>query len=515
MADGASVPAAAPRAGGLSTAMAGAAASTKPRKPDGASRLVLDPVEQDALVLPDLRPSMALDTPALDDSPAAKERRAAAAALWQALNASPEQLARDRQRLAELEQRLVALQAESDKARAALDNARTASEFATPSWLLAALGALVVLLLPLVGWLSWRLWRTRREAAASDWMTSANPSELRDGPDDRDAAFDAAPAGFVAPSSSDEADTVYSELPSSVAAARPSGWSAPAPAAFAPPVAPAPAPLSPAPSVTLEPPPHAATMSLVSPVQREALREVSVEELIDLEQQAEFFVVLGQDDAAIDLLEGHVQSTTGASPLPYLKLLEIYQRLGQRADYERVQADFNARFNGYAPAWESDLQQGHTLEDYAGVIERLQSLWSTPMRAMEVLEKSLTRPDDDAETFDLPAYRELLFLYAVARDLSERESRDRQAVDLLLPEMAASKATLSSLGDEVEPLMATRPIKAQPEARPSISLDLHLEDLTSPEPEPQASDVRITEPLHPTGRTLDPLPFHTDDADKA
>ena len=33
-----------------------------------------------------------------------------------------------------------------------------------------------------------------------------------------------------------------------------------------------------------------------------APRDVSVEELIDLEQQAEFFVVLGQDEAAIDLL---------------------------------------------------------------------------------------------------------------------------------------------------------------------------------------------------------------------
>ena len=67
----------------------------------------------------------------------------------------------------------------------------------------------------------------------------------------------------------------------------------------------------------------------------EPLREVSVEELIDLEQQAEFFVVLGQDDAAIDLLEDHVQSTTGASPLPFLKLLELHQRLNRRSDYER------------------------------------------------------------------------------------------------------------------------------------------------------------------------------------
>jgi hypothetical protein len=164
--------------------------------------------------------------------------------------------------------------------------------------------------------------------------------------------------------------------------------------------------------------------------------------------------------------------------LPYLKLLEIYQRLGKRGEYERVQQVFNQRFNAYAPAWESDLQHGHSLEEYPGVVERLQALWTTPSRAMDVLERSLTRPDDQVETFDLPAYRELLFLYAVARDLAEREQQF-DAVDLLLP-VAESSELGDDAHDEVEPLMATRPIKAQPDARPDFTLDLHLEDLDGP-----------------------------------
>ena len=40
----------------------------------------------------------------------------------------------------------------------------------------------------------------------------------------------------------------------------------------------------------------------ILPAVEEPARELSVEELIDLEQQAEFFIVLGQDDAAIELL---------------------------------------------------------------------------------------------------------------------------------------------------------------------------------------------------------------------
>src|SRR6185369_12997803 len=70
-------------------------------------------------------------------------------------------------------------------------------------------------------------------------------------------------------------------------------------------------------------------------------RPVSAEELIDLEQQAEFFVVLGQDEAAIDLLVGHLRDSGGTSPLPYLKLLEIYRRRGERESYERTRERFN------------------------------------------------------------------------------------------------------------------------------------------------------------------------------
>lgn len=227
----------------------------------------------------------------------------------------------------------------------------------------------------------------------------------------------------------------------------------------------------------------------VAAAANEPLREVSVEELIDLEQQAEFFIVLGQDDAAIHLLEGHVQHTTGASPWPFLKLLEIYRRIGNRGEYERVQAEFNKRFNAYAPAWDADLQHGHNLADYPGVIERLQALWSSPAQAMDVLEKSLTRPEAGADPFDLPAYRELLFLYAVARDLAEREPHDRNSVDLLLPVVdvdggvpgrsLSELAELANMAD-LEPLMATRPVKALSSAMPAIDLDLQLDDIELP-----------------------------------
>ena len=130
----------------------------------------------------------------------------------------------------------------------------------------------------------------------------------------------------------------------------------------------------------------------------------------------------------------HVRSDGGISPLPYLKLLEIYRRRGEVDSYQRIRERFNRRFNAYAPDWDSDLQQGRSLEDYPSVTQQLQSLWSGPERTMECLDGLLFRRKQNDQTFDLPAYRELLFLYSIARDLAEQEaSRPGADVDLLLP----------------------------------------------------------------------------------
>jgi len=164
----------------------------------------------------------------------------------------------------------------------------------------------------------------------------------------------------------------------------------------------------------------------------QAPRDVSIEELIDLEQQAEFFVVLGQDDAAIDLLMGHIRGSGGTSPLPYLKLLEIYRRLGDRESYERTRARFNHRFNAYAPDWDADLQQGRSLEEYPSIMQRLEQCWTTPIDAMAELESLMFRRDS-GELFELPAYREVLFLYSMARDLLDHTGGPPTSIDVLLP----------------------------------------------------------------------------------
>jgi hypothetical protein len=157
-----------------------------------------------------------------------------------------------------------------------------------------------------------------------------------------------------------------------------------------------------------------------------------VEELIDLEQQVEFFAVLGQDESAVDLLMTHLRATGGASPLPYLKLLEIYRRCDDRVAYDRTRTRFNQRFNANAPEWHSDPAQGRTLLEYGDVMSRLQAIWGTPVDAMAELETLLLRRSKGG-LFDLPAYRDVLMLYGVARELHRSGDAAAQDVDVMLP----------------------------------------------------------------------------------
>jgi pilus assembly protein FimV len=218
-------------------------------------------------------------------------------------------------------------------------------------------------------------------------------------------------------------------------------------------------------------------------------REVSVEELIDLEQQAEFFVVLGQDEAAIDLLMAHLRGTSATSALPYLKLLEIFKRRGDRKEYERIRERFNSRFNAYAPAWDTELLAGRSLEDYPAIVERLQSIWSSPLRIMQTLQSTLVRAEEGAagtDNFDLPAYRELLMLYSVARDLSENSASLSEPTPLSLATTASHDVDIMlPLGDEdvplgertmvFTPMIATGAMEARPVVRAPLEVDFDLD----------------------------------------
>lgn len=209
---------------------------------------------------------------------------------------------------------------------------------------------------------------------------------------------------------------------------------------------------------------------------------VTVEELIDLEQQVDFFMVLGQDDAAIELLSSRLNLRDAASGLPFLKLMELYQRRGDREAFDRVGARFAEQFHARAPSWSDDLNEGDGLEGHPELIDRLEAAWSEPEGSMSLLQDLLSKHQEYSGDLGLPAYRDLLLLYAVARDRAEHEI-DGNEIDVVLPLDATSHPDQMATMVWQSPPSAPGVAAARASLTQSIDLDLSLvEDEVPREP---------------------------------
>lgn len=204
---------------------------------------------------------------------------------------------------------------------------------------------------------------------------------------------------------------------------------------------------------------------------------VTVEELIDLEQQVDFFMVLGQDDAAIELLSSRVDDRAANSGLPYLKLMELYQRRGDRQAFDRIASTFSQQFRARAPAWSDDLNEGQGLDVHPQLLDRLQAGWSDPEGSMSLLQDLLSKHQEYSGDLGLPAYRDLLLLYAVARDRAEHEAVTSGAIDLLLPlDETASPAMMATMAWQAPPPAPGAPPPSGSGDSGWIDLDLSLVD---------------------------------------
>ncbi len=381
------------------------------------------------------RPRLQLDggQVAAATAPAVLAAEAQASAAREAAAVAEAAASAAQQRMKDMEAEVARLRADAKAQTEALVElrkqiAQDRNRPAEAGWLMPALLAVAGLLGAIALWLAWRL-RQQQQVRVTQ----------------RDAWYERAAPASVAPSIASRGDEEDSDYGGAAASRIPS--------TLPPPVAPTPRPkptLSP-PSMfdtraggldsMISPPTMPAHTAVTLPISGQQLdddasRAMSVDEQIDLEQQADFFIALGHDESAIDLLMAHLRSTGGGTPLPFLKLLEIHGRRGDREAYERTRVRFNQRFNSVAPEWQADPKVGRSLEDYPLVVGRIQTAWPTPLDAMAELEALLFRRGAGSEMFELPAYQEVLFLYQLARDLHQASQPDNSNdVDVLLPIM--------------------------------------------------------------------------------
>ncbi len=191
---------------------------------------------------------------------------------------------------------------------------------------------------------------------------------------------------------------------------------------------------------------------------------LTADELIDLGQQAEFFVALGQDDSAVDLLERHLPDSGGGGAWPYLKLLEIYRRKSDRVAFDLVCEKFERRFGVSPAAWLAPSIAGKSLDAYSEVVRRIEAVWAEPDQAMSLIETLMIQGDADSKFFDLAAMVDLESLYLLARSLRVPAQPEAGSVDLLLP--------LDSRGSEPS---RDLPLQVGPAEEPKVDFNLELQ----------------------------------------
>ena len=448
------------------------------RRPPAAApavpRLQLDPVDMSLAIERD--PVLKLSLTLLSEPTSNEQERAAAAQLWKALNASPEDILRDAQKLAVLEAEAKGLREQEARNKAALQALESEVEKSRyMNWLAYLLGGL--LLVSLAG--LYVLYRRRAGATAAGaaaqkgwWAAGAA------GADKGAAAVANAPGESSRKGSEldldlgDESDMMALE---GARAAEDSGA----------------APLS------------ANDRRDFRGSQLGVSRSVATEELFDVQQQSDFFVSLGEFDQAIGVLRTHISESQEPGALAYLDLFKLYHQLGRRDDYEKLRVEFNRKFNAGAPPFDRYSGESQGLEAYETAFGRIQALWPQP-RVLDVIENSIFRDASDPETevFDLEAYRELLLLHAIAKEVIQRDasgSSDFQHTAIRPLKAAAPKVAGAVLAAEAAG-RNTQPLEDIPHASPRLGLDVDLDALQEASAF-EASLPEVLVPVEPTARS--------------
>jgi pilus assembly protein FimV len=237
-------------------------------------------------------------------------------------------------------------------------------------------------------------------------------------------------------------------------------------------------------------------------------RNINLETISDIRQQAEFFVSLGQTDRALNILRKQILETTEPNPLVYLDLLSLYHSLGLKADFRELRSAFNQFFNVVAPDFPAYNLEGRDLLEYAEPLAVLSRFWPN-IEAIAFLEACIFHNDAAPMqlSFDLAAFRDLLMLHAVAEKVTSDSPWKNtshgglEASSLAHAEMAELAMTMRGLFDDAMTDAArheaadTRgdsnefPPVISVAAPPAQGLDLDL-DLDAPSATPDAQNPK-------------------------
>ena len=384
-------------------------ATPKAAPAPGQPRLKLDLLE----LMEDREPTLNFSTEMLTQPSADPQRRSEAAALWRALNASPEEVLRQSARALALDADVSSLKTLTAKNQAGLVDLATrlhkAESERFSAWVVYALLAALLACLAALA----LVWSRQRRRQDQDWWNRVNTgqpasvdtNEPKWGPEPKPEPVlqprsltatvaatappsvsgglwkDSSPASNMDVSMVEVSHSIFDELMQADAAVA-------------------------APGMAVASGNAAPTRNL------NALTVVS-------QQQVNLLVAQGRPEQAVGLLKQHLQDGGSPNPVLYLDLLSLLHTLGLKADFLHYREEFGRFFTGKIPEFSVFKNEGRSLEAYPQLLSRISELWPAP-QALEVLQSCIFQDHYEAshQSFDLAAFRELLLLYAVAQRIA-------------------------------------------------------------------------------------------------
>ena len=359
-------------------------------------RLKLDPID----LSPGRNPGLKLNTE-LQNPPTGNEAdRKAAAELWAALNTPPEKAAEDAKRFAAMEADLKALREQQAGLQASMASLtaqlQAERDERAPKSLLYALAAALVLAGAALAWLIAERRRQRVMPAAEEqpWWQSAQQADAGPSLSASEALAPVAPATVSA--APIDAPVVSAGVTDSSGIADL----------------------------------HVTEATESSFAQLMDDSPVSVEALLDLVQQVEFFESLQQQDDAAMVLEQFVEEHPTACELPYLLLMQQAQAQGQAERLAALGARFQQAFGAPAPDASCYTPGQAGLATQTKFMDVLTRFWPEE-QVLGLLRNTLMSAPGTGllEKHSLQAFEDALLLYSVAHTLqSDTDLRGPAAV---------------------------------------------------------------------------------------
>ena len=148
-------------------------------------------------------------------------------------------------------------------------------------------------------------------------------------------------------------------------------------------------------------------------------QSIHIEEISDITQEAEFWMSVNDPHRAIEILEPQSREENPATPVTWLYLLDLYRLVGDEDKYRDLRYRFKHKFNAKIPNFHEEVvaTSQRNFDDFPHLVTNCCALWKTD--DIGAYLESLLVDDREGERmgFDLPVYRDILFLLSICNEL--------------------------------------------------------------------------------------------------